>query len=301
MRQEMQPIVRFCLSYGGNESDSQKIDLYDVSQALMGFQRSIALTTHLVINGEIITQAPALKGARILAAPAKEGSWEIEATILVGGISAILLAPKNTLLGHLVHSVYDYVLFESLGVHADYEKSIGQMVEEYRIKMQSGKDLSVEQHKVDSLIEKCTTAITDIHRPISKSEKATIAKINTKFPSEIIPAGPELTLETLDYICEEFTGNEPVVIEGRISSYNSNTYKGRIYVATEGRSIPFELEEFCRNNSVIGLVTDSLSASAVKDYENEVSTIYCRVFRNTSRSGHLKRYKIIEVSQAALQ
>lgn len=287
------------MSYEGNESDNQQIDLYDVSQALIGFQRSIALTTHLVINGEIITQAPALKGARILAAPAKEGSWEIVAALLVGGISAILLAPKNTLLGHLVHSVYDYVLFESLGVHADYEKSIGQMVEEY--KRQGGKDLSIEQHKVDSLIEKCTTAITDIHRPISKSETATIAKIITIFPSEKIQVGPELTLETLDYICEEFTGNEPVVIEGRISSYNSNTYKGRIYVATEGRSIPFELEEFCRTNSVIGLVTASLSASAVKDYENEGSTIYCRVFRNNSRSGHLKRYKIIEVSHAALQ
>lgn len=299
MRQEMQPVVKFCLSYGGNESDNQQIDLYDVSQALIGFQRSIALTTHLVINGEIITQAPALKGARILAAPAKEGSWEIVAALLVGGISAILLAPKDSLLGHIVHSVYDYVLFESLGVHADYEKSIGQMAEEY--KRQSGKDLSIEQHKVDSLIEKCTTAITDIHRPISKSETATIAKIITIFPSEKIQVGPELTLETLDYICEEFTGNEPVVIEGRISSYNSNTYKGRIYVATEGRPIPFELEEFCRTNSVIGLVTSSLSASAVKDYENEGSTIYCRVFRNNSRSGHLKRYKIIEVSHAALQ
>lgn len=299
MRQEMQPVVKFCLSYGGNESDNQQIDLYDVSQAMIGFQRSIALTTHLVINGEIITQAPALKGARILADQAKEGSWQIVATLLVGGISAILLAPKNTLLGHLVHSVYDYVLFESLGIHADYEKSIGQIVEEY--KRQSGKDLSIEQHKVDSLIEKCTTAITDIHRPISKSETATIAKIITKFPSEKIQVGPELTLETLDYICEEFTGNEPVVIEGRISSYNSNTYKGRIYVATEGRPIPFELEEFCRTNSVIGLVTASLSASAVKDYENEGSTIYCRVFRNTSRSGHLKSYKIIEVSHAALQ
>lgn len=298
MRQEMQPVVKFCLSYGGNESDNQQIDLYDVSQALMGFQRSIALTTHLVINGEIITQAPALKGARILAAPSKEGSWIIVATVMYG-IHKIGTAPKNTPLGHIIHSAYDYVISHSLGFHVDYEKSLGQSVEEYN--KQSEKDLSIEQHKVDSLIEKCTTAITDIHRPISKSETATIAKIITIFPSEKIPVGPELTLETFDYISEEFTSNEPVVIEGRISSYNSNTYKGRIYVATEGRPIPFELEEFCRTNSVIGLVTASLSASAVKDYENEGSTIYCRVFRYISRSSHLKRYKIIEVSHAALQ
>lgn len=298
MGQEMQSIVRFCLSYEGNESDSQQIDLYDVSQALIGFQRSIALTTHLVINGEIITQAPALKGARILAAPAKEGSWQMVATVLAG-IYAIGTAPKDTPLGNFVYSVYDLALSRLLGVNVDFDKTIWQLLKDR--KKQSGKDLSIGPHKVESLIEKCTKAITDIHRPISKNETATSAKIIAEFPSEKIQVGPELTLETLANISEEIIDDEPVAIEGRISSYNSNTYKGRIYVAIEGRPIPFELEESCRTNSVFKLVTDSLSASAVKDSNDERSTIYCRVFRYTRRSGHLKRYKIIEVSHTALQ
>ena len=296
--QEMKTIIKFRLSYGGNESDYHQIDLYDVSQALEGFQRSIALTMHLVLNGEIITQAPALKGAKILATPAKEGSWEIIATVLAG-IYAIGTAPKDTPLGHIVHSVYDYVVSQSLGVHVDYEKSIGQIVEEYN--KENEKKLQIEQHKVDSLIEKCTSAITEIHRPIFKTKTAKGAKIISELPSKKQQIGPEFNIETFEYIYEEFTEKTPIVIKGRISSYNSNTFKGRVYVAAEGHPIAFELSEKCRSDSVISLITASLSANAVKDYNNQSSTVYCRSFRNISRSGRLKSYKIIQVSHEVIE
>lgn len=69
----MQPLS-FTLSYSGDQADDHEIDFYDVAQALVGFQRTIALTAHLVINGEVITQATALKGVRITAVPPEEGS-----------------------------------------------------------------------------------------------------------------------------------------------------------------------------------------------------------------------------------
>lgn len=58
--------VSFTLSYEGNSADRHEIDLYDVSQALMGFQRSIALTTHLVLNDKIIQKPHILKGQRYM-------------------------------------------------------------------------------------------------------------------------------------------------------------------------------------------------------------------------------------------
>lgn len=293
MSQEMVSAIRFRLSYGGNDSDKHLIDLYDVSQALIGFQRSLALTTHLVINGEIITQAPALKGAKIFATPARAGSWEIIATVLAG-VYAIGTAPKDTPIGHIVHSLYDYVISQSLGVHVDYEKTVGKLVEEYR--KNTNKDLKIEQHKADSLIEKCTTAITEIHRPIYKTKTAKKAKIIAELPFQAIQVGPDLDLETFAYIYEEFTEEEPSVIKGRISSYNSNTYKGRIYVADEGRPIAFELDNKCRDSAAVSSITASLSVNAVKDYSNQWSLVYCLAFRNTSRSGHLKSYKILKVS-----
>jgi hypothetical protein len=93
--------VQFELSYLGADSDDHEIDLYDVSQALVGFQRSLAITTHLILNGEIITQAPALKGAKIFAFPSEEGSWKIKAGVLAIGAYHVTTAQNNTPLGHL--------------------------------------------------------------------------------------------------------------------------------------------------------------------------------------------------------
>jgi len=298
MAHERSQIIELELVYKGRAADENQIDLYDVSQALIGFQRSIALTCHLVINGEIITQAPFLKGAEILARPAEDGSWKMVATVLAG-IYAIGTAPKDTPLGHIVYSAYDYVISESLGVHVDYDKTLGELVEQYNQETPGG--VKIEQHKMDSLIEKCNTAITDIHRPIFKTKTATQARIFSQVGHERSSVGPALSIETFRFIHEEYISEEPELIRGRISSYNSNTYKGRIYVASEGRPIAFELDKSCRNDQVVALITASLSASALKDYENEWSEVYCLVFRNTTKSGHLKSFKVIEVSHSATQ
>lgn len=59
-------MVSISLSYSGALADNNVIDMYDAARGLAGFHRSLALTTHLVLNGEIITQAPSLKGADII-------------------------------------------------------------------------------------------------------------------------------------------------------------------------------------------------------------------------------------------
>lgn len=124
--------IEFTLSFAGSAAKTHQIDFYDVSQALIGFQRSLALTTHLVVNNQIITQAPSLKGARIFATVPEEGSWKWTAilTLLGTGAYNVLTADKETVLGNLVMSAYDYVISESLGFHVDFDKSLGQQFEE---------------------------------------------------------------------------------------------------------------------------------------------------------------------------
>ncbi|GEM_PF-3603819 len=58
--------LEITLSFDGASADDNVLDLYDGAQALVGFQRSLAITTHLIVNGEVITQAPSLKNAQIL-------------------------------------------------------------------------------------------------------------------------------------------------------------------------------------------------------------------------------------------
>ena len=78
---------------------------------------------------EVRQQAPSLKNAVIYAAPSEEGSWKMVA-LVASTTFALGTAQGNSVLGHLLFSMYDYVISESLGFHLDYNKSLGQQYEE---------------------------------------------------------------------------------------------------------------------------------------------------------------------------
>lgn len=288
--------IQFELSYSGASSDNHQVDLYDVSQALIGFQRSLALTTHLILNGKIITQSPSLKGAEIYAFPSEEGSWKINAGILILGTALYQIGttPGNTPLGHLIYSAYDYVISESLGYHVDYNKSLGQLYEENKEKNIILPE--VREGQLDSLIEKCSTAITEIHRPIYKKQTAHTARISTEIDNKKISLKPIFSFDTFQFIIEEYVDDDFEIIEGSVSSYNSNTFKGRIYVVKEERSISFKLFENARNEAAIQLIVNSLRANALRIFDFEKALIFCKVKKIKSKTGHLKGYNVILVS-----
>jgi hypothetical protein len=290
----MSEMLELTLSYNGNDASNHEIDLYDVSQALIGFQRTLALTTHLVFNNKIITQAPALKNAKILASPVEEGSWKIKAGVVLTGVYFATTIPQNTVLGHVVFSLYDYVVSESLGFHVDFNKSLGKLYEENQVKNLNIP--TIKQYQADSLIEKCSTAIKEIHRPIFKTETATSASITAKFGNDIKPINANLSIDTYNYIDEIFSNPVPYIIKGRISSYNSNTFKGRIYSAEEGRPISFELQQSAKGDHPLQLIIASLSAYTRNNFDDKWINLYCVVHKITSRSGQLKSYKITSIS-----
>lgn len=88
----------------------------------------------------------------------------------------------------------------------------------------------------------------------------------------------------------------PCIIKGRISSYNSNTFKGRIYSAEEGRPISFELQPSAKGDYSLQLIIASLSAYTRNNFDDEWIDLYCVVHKITSRSGQLKSYKITSIS-----
>jgi hypothetical protein len=228
----------FTLSYDGNLATDRAIDFYDVAQALEGFQRSLALTVHVMINGEVITQAPSLRGARILALPTHAGSWEFVAAI-VGGLFALGQVPQNSVLGNLIASAYDYVISEILGFHVDVTKTLGQQYDELQkarlpISPQS-------QSKLDAVIEKCELSIKNMHRPIVWSKTATSGNIFSTTDEGTRRLAPTFDHETFEYIDVTREEEDLTKFVGRVSSYNINTFKGRIFVKNEGRPIPFRL------------------------------------------------------------
>lgn len=278
------------LKFEGKLSDNHVLNFYDAARAMTGFQRSLALTTHLVMHGEIITQAPALKEADILVSTPSPGSWEIIASI-VGAAWVAGTASKDTPLGHMLYSIYDYIISSTLGFHVDYEKSLFQSYRE------SLTEKGITPEKLESLMEKTESSIGDMHRPIVASQSATSAKLFRLSRSGVDQIGPDMTSLSYDYIARTIRRDELIEHQGLVSRYNVNTYKGRIFLPDEQRPIPFELDEVAKNRESVQIITSSLRTNATSRRESEgLIALYGR--RLESSTGRLKALIVNKVEEA---
>lgn len=289
------------LKFNGSSAEYHQLDFYDASQAMIGFQRSLALTTHLVVNGTIITQAPSLKGARLFVEPPKAGSFEILATMVVvgGALYKVGTAPKDTPLGHLTFSVYDYAVKKLCGVRVDYDKSIPQQLDEVNEARQSMEEplLLLGEQRIDSLLEKIEPAVRDMHRPIVKSKTAESGIIS--FPgSRSSRSSTEIDRGTFDNIISLNSDSVSEYVVGKVSSYNVNTFKGRIYSSNERRPIPFELMDVSRGSEDVSIITSSLRSNA-RDrlLRNTAGDVRLTAFASRSKTGRLRSYQVVDVEQ----
>ena len=296
------------LKYTGGASDKHEIDLYDVAHALVGFQRTIALTTHLVLNGDIITQVPSLKGADIIALPPEKGSWELTAAVTITSTALYYLgtAPNDTPLGHLIHSAYDYVVKKTLGFNVDYNKSLGQQIEELQ-NNETNTTINI-QDKFNELAEKCEPAIKDMHRPISGKGTADTAIISTIIDGKRHTIGHPINIDTYNYIVHDITRKELVSFGGLITGYNSKTYTGRMDVPVnllddsepnrkDIVSVRFKLSGAAKNKQSATIITDALADEVKHRGGTTDNMIFCNAYKVTSKSGRLKSVKIISVSK----
>lgn len=287
--------LQFTLSFQGNESNKHQMDLYDAALSLIGFQRTLALTTSLMLNGEIITQAPALKNATIMSTPPQQGSWEIIATIMVGGYY-LLTAPKDSILGNLVYSAYDFVIKESLGFHPKLDESLVVQYEEFHKENHRPKRIAkLNQARLQSLTEKCQNSIKDMHRPIYGKKTALSAEIKySSSNNQPKLVGTRLNIDTYASLIGLKKLNKIETFEGRISSYDVNTQKGKIFLKELCRTIPFELERNALTVTQRGALIDSLmSYQKVGSNINNFGFVKLVGYRFTNMQNDLKKLYII--------
>lgn len=209
---------------------------------------------------------------------------------------ALGTAQGNSVLGHLLFSMYDYVISESLGFHVDYGKSLGQQYEELQKKKLKEQLPVIQESKVDSLIEKVHRAVVEMHRPLVISKTASDCTILGHYGNQERPLGGTLTLETFEFINETVRLKTPNTYQGRVSSYNINTFKGRIFIPELGRPVAFELQEGSRSNRVVQDIATSLFHSGLKQWNEKGATVFIVAFMNTSKSGTLKSLTVTKVS-----
>jgi len=158
---------------------------------------------------------------------------------------------------------------------------------------------NLDQSRIDSVVEKCENAVIDIHRPIIKSESAIEAKIRCKYKGEKLKKIPKLTSETYEYISETIKSDLRKTYQAKTTSYNINTYRGRVYVPDLGnRTIPFVISDNSRNRKLIRKLTNSLNIGAT-DRETEDSFIYINCSKNISSTGRVKSLVIFDVFTSA--
>lgn len=290
--------IEFTLKYQGRlASASNSVQLYDIAQALVGFERTISLTTHLLLNGEVLTQSPSAKGFQLYSVPFEQGSFASKAILTLGGgaltvITAAGVAPPNTAFGWLAKSAVEYVVEETLGFEPNFEESLGKQIEKYRARETNtkiSKDLTIG--RFDSLIEKIEPGIKSIHRPIVKSGSAETAQIDYRIGSDGGILDGYFSPETFDYVDRTITSEDFDEYCGNISSYNTNTFRGRMYVPSQKRTIPFELSHEMRSLTIINLITNSLRSNgqrrAASLFSNDTDLCF-EALRNESVNKRLK-------------
>ena len=281
------------LVFKGDVSDNGMIDFYDASKALSGFERVISLTTHLVLNNEVIVQSPSLRGATIYSTPPTEGSWKSSIAVVLG--SSILtagVAPRDSAVGHILVSAYDYVISESLGFHVDFDSTLGQQYEELH-----ERDLIEEklnQSRFDSIREKCESGLRDIHRPIVNSGTADVGRVYWENGKRSGRIGSSFQPSSYEYLTTNFRSAELEVFCGLVSSYNSNTYKGRFYIPALDRNLAFFLDPKIQNRDITGLIADNLALN-IRRRGDSPALVCFRGYRNESRSGALKSIYLVDL------
>jgi hypothetical protein len=133
-----------------------------------------------------------------------------------------------------------------------------------------------------------------MHRPIVKSETAAQAKLLATVGQTTKVVGRPLNSESYDYISFTERSPSPSGFAGWVTSYNINTYKGRVYLPGQGRPIPFELAESARTGRAIGAITFSLSVHA-QDRSQGAGSIRFDALENLSRTGRLKSLIIVRI------
>lgn len=296
----MREACSFELRFDGGLATKGQLQFYDLAHALWGFERTISITTHLLLNGKVITQSTAAEGFYLTVLPPEEGSWKIKTVLGLGSvIGAFGLAPPDTQFGWLAKSAVEYIIQETLGFTPNFEETLGAQIENFRtIEGQRELPRDLSQSRFDAVIEKCEVGLRDMHRPIVFSGTADTAQVEYHVGSRAGTLLGHFDTETFRYVAQTVTKDDIVGLQGVISSYNVNTFSGRLYVPDYNRTVPFELDKNSRDRNSVDAITLSLRNNASQrtlkpDFVKP--DIEFSAFRNESVSGRLKRIHVIEV------
>lgn len=257
------PEFRLKFRYEGGSADDGRLDLYAGAVSLEGIPRSLTITTHALINGEIRTRADAAHGARFYLLAPQRGSFIYEAGIFIAGACS----------SGLFYDFVKYVLREAVG-------TVDELLEPPRPSVQARIEPTIGE--LPAVLE---SALTDVHRPIRINPNIKLAV--TRPRGEVLV---EFNEETGIYL-EPRAVQIPDPIIGNVTRFNTISRWGKLYDRAERRVVSFFLDPALSERQR-SFITWSLHESNL----DRPGTLYLQVEATVSPNGRTKRYKVLTVS-----
>lgn len=88
--------------------------------------------------------------------------------------------------------------------------------------------------------------------------------------------GEVITSDTYDYLQHTIKSDFELEFTGKVSGYNRNTFKGRVYLTDSYRPVPFVLDTTARSKRDVRMITNSLALSAA-NADDENAVVICRI------------------------
>lgn len=200
-----------------------QVDLYDGAKTIFGLGRALQIAAHFLVNQEVIFQAPSARGVRLYLVPARRGSFDQLIQLVIEHKEIILVTAATTLTTEVVRDFLGYVIRKSCGLVAHASTYV---VREISKQMQAD---------LEALEEAMLGPLVDAHRAIEKGSARTRLKLG----------GDQIEFDDRTYanVRDRILSPHKKTLAASVSSYNINSFKGRLYNPELGRTIPFKMRK----------------------------------------------------------
>jgi len=262
--------LMFKVKYDDGRIKFDGLDMYYGSHSLAAISEILLLSLHASIHGEVVVQAPAAKGFRLVLKKSQEGSLEQYIQLLVTDPETISLLTDLTKNG--IYDVVKYLLSSCLGI-----------------------PFIIQNRKAKKKIQQITQANEDLHGRLEHALHHAHLPVKNQGLSVSLSLGRTAIItfdeDTLNYLETEVVETDTEVILVGVSRFNARTGTGRFITAIDSISHSFnpvlDLDDYQKT-----IMADNLGKVARGGFK-PLNAIVCRV---NSTNGRLKRYQLLSIS-----
>lgn len=264
--------LTFKIKYDSGEQAFDGLDMYYGAHSIAAISEILLLTIHASLRGEVIVQAPAAKGFRLVLKRNHEGSLEQIIQMYVTDTETVSLLTDLTKNG--LYDVIKYMLSSCLGLPF--------LVMNRKAK----KRVSQLERENEDLHDRLERALLKAHQPIKHQGLSAVLSMGR---TQIVG----FDADTLNYLETEVVEPDSEVVPVAVSRFNARTGTGRFITDINSISHSFspfgDLDDYQKT-----LMADNLGKVA----RNEFDPLTAIVTKINSTNGRFKRYQLHGISEA---